>query len=578
MASPPLAGRYALYKEGTAKLVRWLKTNASLSSAAYANAYLKVIVSTGDLLPFAGAIAGVGASVRIPGSLLDLILDVITGRQVCADWYASPASEPAVDTAAEETSNRAHRHFITVLQEIYDTLSAARMKQKEARPVRPSAASFTTRSETEAKTSLTSLFESLGLEEPSANPLSDALQASPEEVMVETSVPDEGASLELDEQAEKEFALWCVLKDLKEIRDYIRSIWADYAEGKLSFMVASTITNAAFGMMRRTDEELTDTYPDLGDFENVLATLGLEMYVEDHRPFIKPKNSNVRIDNNVDLSDLLCPFAAHMLSLVRAVWLAAKREEDKLQHTAASDGELSSQGAEAATNGPKEVGLEEMTEKWCPYNPFLSKLLSKLAGLSRYIEWKMDQTTGSLEEFLHGFWQTYQTNEVSMWFVVACQTYTDISDVVSGSLDMGLVRLSRVVQEARATETAYRSFIKKHQLVIPDADHAFALLAQATMFDKDLITAWSQYDQAGGDGLPSNEHQADTSQGDGQFWCHLLDQLFVCPSVRISMHKVVMHIVGVSLADHCLSIVMMAHLYSAAKHYGILESTWVDME
>lgn len=117
-AQNPATGRYQLYKQGTARIVAWLVETASkiadtpkslcslntLDGAPNSTQRKQksvTIVKTRELLAFARVIATASLS-RVPPAIIDLIAQVIEGRQACADWYA-------LEPASTEVRNRTSR-------------------------------------------------------------------------------------------------------------------------------------------------------------------------------------------------------------------------------------------------------------------------------------------------------------------------------------------------------------------------------------------------------------------------------------------------------------------------------------
>ena len=314
MSTPHIAGRYALYKEGNARIVRWLAKNAASCSAAFANVHLKDSISTSNLLRFANAIAE--SAVEIPGAILDLLADVIAGRQFCAKWYTAQATSDQAETAVSEQSIRSHSHFLEVLQQVYAILREARRSQRIGKHAAPASSEL---AEVEAKDSLPNLFAHLDVEEPSHSPLG----AEPEPRVKTVDAAEASAtnqSLELDDNAEKEFALWCLLEDLHDVRVYVRTTWEEFIAGELTFLAASAITDCAFGVMRRASQELANLDIDFAYLGGVLSFLGLEIRMIDKTPRLIGSSTQHVHDLDSKMCALICPSAAHTLKAVELVW------------------------------------------------------------------------------------------------------------------------------------------------------------------------------------------------------------------------------------------------------------------
>ena len=123
-ASRPVEGRYQQYKRGTHKIVEWL-----WDAAKDAIKVKKIAVprtSTGSIgikgLLFLAEIVTQTAKAAVPVRIVDLLREVISARKDFATWYSSQPCSVAA-------SNEAHRHFIAVLQQVYDTLLPCREDQ-----------------------------------------------------------------------------------------------------------------------------------------------------------------------------------------------------------------------------------------------------------------------------------------------------------------------------------------------------------------------------------------------------------------------------------------------------------------
>jgi len=145
----------------------------------------------------------------VPGAILELLTDVIAGRQFCANLYAAQAASDPPETTVSEQSIKSHSHFVEVLQQVYtvlrDTCNSQRVEKHTAlvEPERP---------EVKAKDSLPNSFAHLDVEQPSDSPLG----AEPEPHFKTTDAGEAHTvdlSHEIDDIAEKEFALWCLLED-----------------------------------------------------------------------------------------------------------------------------------------------------------------------------------------------------------------------------------------------------------------------------------------------------------------------------------------------------------------------------
>lgn len=74
-----------------------------------------------------------------------------------------------------------------------------------------------------------------------------------------------------------DFALWCHIKDMDDVREFLKQAWSQYATGALSIVLVSQLTEVGIGLMRLEDEKFVAIYPEFKDWWEVLRYLGLEV-------------------------------------------------------------------------------------------------------------------------------------------------------------------------------------------------------------------------------------------------------------------------------------------------------------
>lgn len=121
------------------------------------------------------------------------------------------------------------------------------------------------------KDHLANVFSLLAIEEPSASPLGN--RPAQTERANFTSAP----TLE-DDGMGADFALWCHVKDMYDVREFIKQAWLQYAAGTLSIVLVSQLTDVGIGLMRLEDEKLVAKYPKFKDWWALLTYFGLEAY------------------------------------------------------------------------------------------------------------------------------------------------------------------------------------------------------------------------------------------------------------------------------------------------------------
>ena len=218
-------------------------------------------------------------------------------RQYCADWYAA-------ESVDEKESNESHQHFVDVLRQVHDTLKTTR-DRNVTRPHRRNADSTSVPEDEEAATDLGNAFARLQLEVPSATPL----DSTPEKKA--TSGKAKQTRKHQAEGQDEQSDVWCFLKDLKDLRNFIRGIWQEHADGCLSLMVAAVVTDWALSMMRAANDKPEENFDDFSDFAKMLRHLELTFAADVGEPrFITCKGSGQPETG----SDLLCPMAGSLMT------------------------------------------------------------------------------------------------------------------------------------------------------------------------------------------------------------------------------------------------------------------------
>ncbi|KAK4499198.1 hypothetical protein PRZ48_009711 [Zasmidium cellare] len=261
--------RYTLYKTGTKKIVSWLLETAA--KVGFGDPHYKPTgpIAVKKMVKCADAIAKTQQSEHIPGSMIDLIDEVIRGRQAYSDLFSQRTT-----TQKPDPSDISHQHFIDALQGIHQTLKDARKKQKAEKngllstiglanlatpPATPISPTKPSEFSLPREHSLQSLFKNLQVDEPVAQPFS-----TPEKKQQQSAVPKTQPIVALDPVAESRFALLCYLEDMAEIHTFVRDMWEDVISGRTTPDCATQVTENAFACMRRGTYTLHDTFRGLG--------------------------------------------------------------------------------------------------------------------------------------------------------------------------------------------------------------------------------------------------------------------------------------------------------------------------
>ncbi|KAK4548195.1 hypothetical protein LTR36_010064 [Oleoguttula mirabilis] len=574
MARNPVVGRYRLYKEGTAKLVRWLAQTASrccdisaiIKSSTPAPAPRKagssargentaIPIRPRELIRLAEAIASASPSVEIPSDILHVARDVIAGRQVCAEWYSGQAMQESSKLGEQDL---AHRHFVTVLQDVLVILTDASEKQtasdvpaeadKGAKqtsvPARRKSTRIPMAAESADGPAMANLFSQLEVEEPSASPLGAQPNAQQQKQQPKKVAKDKEYGMAQEDDTV--FALWCFLEDLNDVRTYVRDTWREFAAGDVSFVAASMVTDAAFGLMRCADEDFVMANPLFADHIAMMLFLGLSMTIQGHHVwlFSLDEGSSPRhLKAGLDIADLLCPAAATLL----------RGYTEKLR-TCAKCASNPKQGRPQDSDGDTFAKYS-----FHEFGPVLLKCAHSIEAMtaSATSEGKL------VDEFVRGMASFGKTAAMRIWLVVACQTYMDIYDIIGSDTSVGLRTLQAGLMKSEDTIMRWDTHMDKFGSAKPVDEELLQFASRNGTWARVLgseMDAGSQHDN----------HSSPAYS--------FLSSLPAHAGVLAYASHVKLHCKSMHPANAGLLILAMAHLYKALRHYGLLNQAWHDMD
>lgn len=241
-----LGGRYWRYKEGTKFITEWLldtahrhtditKIISSLKNRKppRKSALYEVKLNTDEYKDLAYAILGTKKALQpVPGSVFTILGKIIEDRD-----------EQALVSAQEDLnpeSDRKHKHFNDVLKDV----------QKTLRSVQHNYDSSTSKKAAGAE--MGNLFNNLTLEETTGLDTFDTDTAKASSKKKEAS-PKWNIKIESDHEP-PDYALWCHLEDLYDIRMSVMDTWNDYLKGDVTFMRACMTTQVACALIQSSSQ------------------------------------------------------------------------------------------------------------------------------------------------------------------------------------------------------------------------------------------------------------------------------------------------------------------------------------
>ena len=574
----PLLNSYKLYKAGTKKLIEWLASTASRCcdiktivqscgaslkrGSSTTDGRCEVEIRTREVLKLAEVVATSEPPVAIPSTIIDIAKDVIAGREECADWYAAQALQGG---SGLEEENETHRYFILVLRKVSKLLIDTRAKRPTTEAKNECSKNATKKKSGKASVpsaqtqELQNLFDCLVVEEPSASPLGESTNSD--------LVPTSKSVKDLDFKLAKEdddlaFAIWCFLQDLQDVRRYVNEIWLEYSRGETSFFTASSVTDAAFGLLRAADEQFVRSTVQSTDDAELLHYLGLTFFTRGQAVWLCPlkPGSKPRIpDSDVNVTELLCPIARMCLvSYIRD----ARNLCQWAQHTALDTG----------VNGgrPKPSGFYRY-DHFCGVLYQLAPELNMIAhtdGCEHVV----------LDEFVQGLVKMHRTDRTPTWMVVVCQIYLDIYDLLGCCCGHGSDALGGLLVKNREIADGLEKYRVQSENGMADVQGAvrmFRNAAKGTNRFEEIVWNVSEKRSRDDDNL-TNELRELKKPGIG---ASLLERMLPAHAGAIFADlKIGMYIAGCKIANHRHAVLSMAHLYKAFRSRGLLKTDWHDMD
>lgn len=215
--------------------------------------------------------------VVVPNSIVQLVQHTIKMRRRISSFYETRAVSTSSDSLLEENSK--HLHFIAKLEEVLEILKPqVTPPSRKSDELQGDAAGSAVESNSTQFSTLDNRFSTLQVEE-SVEVELDNGPSTPTSGFGRFEQPAHHRKVVYDNQGSEEeiyFAIFCLFDDLRQVRKSIQSAWEDYKSGKSDLMTASVVTNTALDMVRNSDEEFCQMFPELSrssSFENISGLL-----------------------------------------------------------------------------------------------------------------------------------------------------------------------------------------------------------------------------------------------------------------------------------------------------------------
>lgn len=537
-----------MYKQQTQEVIEWLLLNvgscdsSALSAATQSrrapDSKKTLKIKTRALIDLAETVKT--KEIPVPTVILKDLKQVVHSRREFASWYELKGSD------TEAGSNDGHQFFIGVCEKVHELLasSEAPASTKSGAKKGKGAAPSSTIDTPLLEKTVRNLFLQLEVDEPSASPLGQAPQKS-------SKLPQEQASVELesDDREDRSFAVWCHLEDMRDVRDLVNQTWQSFAKGDVSLMAAALVLEVGLILLHSTDTEFTQEHPECNSWYTIANALSTNMRsLGRGTAYAYPlptsaESTDVQQPSSDKVVDLLCPGAANS---VRVLHDSVKNVEPAL-------------GAKAG------IVLAVLEDEHYSFAEYVAGSIGELVYLSKNRKSKNERS-----EFIVGLVEYCAGPAEAMptWMVVGYEIYCSIFQMIGSCPDIATLTWLDEMGPLNDSIEKYRGFLGQAQYPIrPRLGEWSSELDKTLHFYKN----WSFHkrDQNG-------RHFVDESNPEAgarsllQLPCSIGNQIF---NSKVKIHKA-----GLKITGDLQQVVIMAHLYTAMRRYGILEANWHDMD
>ncbi|KAG4433195.1 hypothetical protein IFR05_011330 [Cadophora sp. M221] len=370
------------------------------------------IINTSELLPLANAIVASKEPVEVPADIIRAGLRAISARKRSAAFFGRSTKDQDEETMAD---NQSHSYFISLMEKVLSTLQPCFAVFAGAESIEASS------SENILET-LENRFASLEVEEPVEPKTGPAPKA-------ELPIYELQASKEANKDEENLFLVFCLFDDLARLRSYVMDVWEQFKQGKVDLITASVVTNTAFQLAIRAQDEILVDFPASADYDVVLTLLVTRLSKAHNTAVAAGAQGEVEIDDNLgfEIDDNLAQWIyapAHSLLdsfcdvLDPKFVPMMKRGHFGIYNPRADRTRMS---------GPGKLSEDLIV---------LMELLPEFCFISKY---KIHMF--ATDELTRGLGQMALTKDIPIWLVFATTIFLDIHHILREKIDLGFHEL-----------------------------------------------------------------------------------------------------------------------------------------
>lgn len=406
----------------------------------------RYIIRVKDFVTLAECIARFDKPVvEMPVTVVEVLIRAIEVRRQHCIWSRAGA-EPKQSEDVEE-SDQSLVPFLGILERTWDILKP-RMPSKIINDFLLKLClrlGDQKNSDAWVNEQISNIFDSLDIQESSQSFL-DA-----PDVQLETDIGDSrepNYEAEQSQSVEEQYlATHCLFQDVKQIRSFLRQLWASYKDGDISLVAASITTNTAIDFVRGLEQDILQRFPDKHGYETIVAIFYCAQCASrGHDPFSKR-----------DLDD---DFNLEGYDLAEAVMLPTYLFLECLQRDIAPN--------HIPVYRPTHDEVRDTTTPWTERSDREKVRDDHLVLMEAFPDLVLmsmltSRVTLSEDELIRGIRQMAPGKVIPLWLVFAAQCFLDTQHLLDRDVGRGHVELQRTANAIRISITQNLKFHKSIQ-------------------------------------------------------------------------------------------------------------------
>ena len=401
----------------------------------------KYTIKVKDFAPLAECISRFNKpAVKVPLTIVQVLNRAINLRQ--QRHTSSRAQAKSAASTGIEESNQTHAYFLGILERTREILQS-RMPPETiddflSKPSTGSSEQAT--ADTQANGQISNMFDNLDIQEPSQNFL-DAPNVEP--ATIDKAAQESDLQVERVKSIEEQYmASHCLFQDIRNLRSFIRQLWAAYKDGDIALVAASITTNTAIDFVRSMEQDLLQRFPDKSDYQDIMHIFyAAQCFNRGLDPASKQRPED--------------PFNFEAYDLAEQVMVPTYIVLESLQRVISPN--------QLPLYKPGHLGIRDTTTAWTEKSDREKYRDDRLVLMEAFPDLVLTAIMTSIsplaeDELIRGIRQMAPGKIIPLWLVFAAQCFLDTQHVLGPDVGRGHTELQRTGNAIRASATQNLKF------------------------------------------------------------------------------------------------------------------------